>query len=79
MNRRVEFRLNKVSPTPHSLRANPQLDTPAKQIEVNLGQLFLHYYFDSYLPVLIPVASNTWNWLVLQLISDSTPMSPTLA
>jgi hypothetical protein len=48
MNRSVEFRLNKVSPTPHSLRENPQLDTPGNNVEVNLGQLFLHYYFDSY-------------------------------
>jgi hypothetical protein len=48
MNRSVEFRLSNVSPTPRSLRVNPQSDQPAEAVDVNLGQLFLHYYFDSY-------------------------------
>jgi hypothetical protein len=48
MNRTVEFRLNNVTPTPPTLRTNPQIDTPAREVNVDLGQLFLHYYFDSY-------------------------------
>jgi len=48
MNRTVEFRLNNVSPTPPTLRANPQIDTPVQEVDLDLGQLFLHYYFDSY-------------------------------
>jgi len=48
MNRSVGFRLKNVSPTPQTLRAASQLDVPDHEIDVNLGQLFLHYYFDSY-------------------------------
>jgi len=48
MNRTVEIRLRNVSPTPESLREQLDLDRPAETIDVNLGQLFLHYYFDSY-------------------------------
>jgi hypothetical protein len=48
MNRSVEFRLKNVSPTPRTLRTTPQFDMPDHEIDVNLGQLFLHYYFDSY-------------------------------
>ena len=48
MNRSVEFRLSNVSPTPQSLRANPQSDAPATSVEIDLGRLFLQYYFDSY-------------------------------
>jgi hypothetical protein len=48
MNRSIQFHLNKVNPTPASLRANAATDTPASELDVNLGQLFLHYYFDSY-------------------------------
>ncbi|MGC2162268.1 MAG: hypothetical protein WA634_10190 [Silvibacterium sp.] len=47
MNRSIQFRLNKVNPTPASLRVVPALDTPATEVDVNLGQLFLQYYFDS--------------------------------
>jgi hypothetical protein len=48
MNRRIQFHLNKVTPTPATLRANPAADIPASELGVNLGQLFLQYYFDSY-------------------------------
>lgn len=48
MNRRIQFHLNKVAPTPATLRANPTADLPASELDVNLGQLFLQYYFDSY-------------------------------
>jgi len=48
MERSVEFRLNNVSPTPASLRLRPHVDAPASETTVNLGNLFLQYYFDSY-------------------------------
>jgi hypothetical protein len=48
MNRTIDVHLNKVSPTPPSLRAHPHLDAPAPAIEINLGQLFLHKYFDGF-------------------------------
>jgi hypothetical protein len=48
MNRRIQFHLNTVTPTPATLRANPGADFPATELDVNLGQLFLQYYFDSY-------------------------------
>lgn len=48
MNRRIQVRLNKVNPTPVSLRAHPTSGTPTNEIDVNLGQLFLQYYFDCY-------------------------------
>lgn len=50
MNRTVRTRLNKVQPIPASLRAIGGIDFPAERVEVNLGQLFQHYYFDSYGP-----------------------------
>jgi len=48
MNRTVRFQLNRVRPTPTGLRADPTIDAPALETSVNLGQLFLQYYFDSY-------------------------------
>lgn len=48
MNRNIDFHLNKVSPTPPTLRFNPAIDAPAKTTEINLGQLFLHKYFDEF-------------------------------
>jgi hypothetical protein len=48
MNRRIQFHLNKVTPTPATLRVNPAADIPGSELDVNLGQLFLQYYFDSY-------------------------------
>jgi hypothetical protein len=48
MNRSIQFRLNKVSPIPAGLRVAPSLDAPASEVDINLGQLFLQYYFDSY-------------------------------
>ena len=48
MNRTVDFHLNKVCPIPTSLRADPQINIPAPATEINLGQLFLHKYFDSF-------------------------------
>lgn len=48
MNRRIQFRLNNVTPTPATLRLEPAVDVPASELDVNLGQLFLQYYFDSY-------------------------------
>lgn len=48
MDRTVEFRLSNVSPTPVSLRLHPHMDAPANETAVNLGRLFLQYYFDSY-------------------------------
>jgi hypothetical protein len=70
MNRSVEFRLNNVSPTPQSLRANPQLDTPGHQVEVNLGQLFLHYYFDNYPSG--PPSPDPSRFEYLELVSSAT-------
>lgn len=46
MNRTIDFHLNNVNPVPTSLRANPQTNIPAPSTEINLGQLFLHKYFD---------------------------------
>jgi len=46
--RSVEFRLNNVSPTPARLRLDSQVDAPANETTVNLGNLFFQYYFDSY-------------------------------
>ena len=64
MNRNIQFRLNKVVPTPATLRSDPAVDIPANELDLNLGQLFLQYYFDSY-PAGPPnpdrVASNTYN------------------
>jgi hypothetical protein len=48
MNRNIDFHLNKISPTPRSLRFNPSIDAPAPTTEINLGQLFLHKYFDEF-------------------------------
>ncbi len=48
MNRNIDFHLNKVNPIPHTLRFNPAIDAPAMTTEINLGQLFLHKYFDSF-------------------------------
>jgi len=48
MNRTIQLALNKVSPTPHSLRLTPSIDKPTSEAFVNLGQLFQHYYFDSF-------------------------------
>jgi len=48
MNRTIDFQLKDVSPTPQSLRINPALDAPAPSTEINLGQLFLHKYFDEF-------------------------------
>ena len=48
MNRTIDFHLNKVNPVPMSLRADPQFDVPAPATEINLGQLFLHKYFDGF-------------------------------
>jgi hypothetical protein len=48
MIRTIQFRLNKVSPTPVGLRADAAIDAPSSETYVNLSQLFLHYYFDSY-------------------------------
>jgi hypothetical protein len=48
MNRRIQFYLNKITLTPATLRANPAEDMPASELDVNLDQLFLQYYFDSY-------------------------------
>jgi hypothetical protein len=48
MNRTIKIRLNKVCPTPTGLRADPNVDSPGEETEVNLAQLFLQHYFDSY-------------------------------
>lgn len=48
MYRRIAFQLNRVSPTPSSLRRLPSIDAPASEVAVDLARLFLHYYFDSY-------------------------------
>lgn len=48
MNRNIDFHLNNVSPTPDSLRFNPAIDAPDTTTEINLGQLFLHKYFDEF-------------------------------
>ena len=44
MKRSVEFRLSYVSPILCARIYN--LTAPDHEIEVNLGELFLHYYFD---------------------------------
>jgi hypothetical protein len=69
MNRSVEFRLRDVSPIPQTLRADSQLDAPGHEIEVNLGQLFLHYYFDSYPSG--PPNPDPSQFEYLQLVSSS--------
>ena len=48
MDRTVQFFLNKVSPVPPSLRVHRRVDAAATHTTVNLGSLFMHYYFDSY-------------------------------
>jgi len=48
MNRNIEFHLNKINPTPYSLRLDAAIDYPAQTTEINLGQLFLHKYFDEF-------------------------------
>jgi len=48
MTRTIRFRLNNVSPVPNLLRAEPTMDVPRDEIDINLGQLFLQYYFDSF-------------------------------
>jgi hypothetical protein len=48
MQRTVRFHLKDVIPTPNGLRVLPQIDAPSSFAEINLGQLFLQYYFDSY-------------------------------
>jgi hypothetical protein len=48
MNRTIEIGLNKVSPVPATLRPDPTQDIAANETIINLGQLFLQYYFDSF-------------------------------
>jgi hypothetical protein len=70
MKRTVEFRLSNVNPTPLTLRANRQIDIPTREVDVDLGQLFLHYYFDSY--PLGPPNPDPSQFEYLQLISSAT-------
>lgn len=69
MKRTVEFRLNNVSPIPLTLRANPHMDTPAREVDIDLAQLFLHYYFDSY--PLGPPKPDPSQFEYLQLVSSA--------
>jgi hypothetical protein len=39
MNRRIQFRLNNVTPTPATLRLEPAVDLRPSELDVNLGQL----------------------------------------
>lgn len=48
MRRTVKIKLNKFSPIPSSIRANPQIDQAANEISIDLGRLYHHYYMDSY-------------------------------
>lgn len=48
MNRDLGLFLNWVSPTPASLRDVPAVDRPCSTVTVNLGQLYQHYYYDSF-------------------------------
>ena len=48
MIRTVQTQFKDVSPTPSSLRSDPRIDQPVTETSINLGQLFQHYYFDSY-------------------------------
>ncbi len=48
MHRTVRFELNNVSPIPHTLREVSHIDLPGAETTVNLGQLFLQQYFDSF-------------------------------
>lgn len=69
MRRSLQIKLNHVAPTPHSLRANAATDAPAQQTEVNLGQLFQHYYFDSFPTA--PPKPDPSNFEYLELVSGS--------
>jgi hypothetical protein len=70
MQRTVCFHLKDVTPTPNGLRFLPQIDAPNTVMEINLGQLFLQYYFDSY-PAAPPNPDPT-QFEYLQLISSSS-------
>jgi hypothetical protein len=48
MNRTIKIELNKIKPIPIGLRTHSRLAVSADEIEINLGQLFLQYYFDSF-------------------------------
>lgn len=48
MNKTLKLGLNKYSRVPHSLRANPSVNSAAPSIEVDLANLYHHYYLDSF-------------------------------
>ena len=48
MNRTICFKLNHVPQIPARLRKDREINQPADEVEINLGQLFLQYYFDSF-------------------------------
>src|SRR5689334_580522 len=70
MERSVSFLLNRVELVPSSLRSIPRLNSAATTTTVNLGALFLHYYFDSY-PAAPPKLDPS-RFEYLDLVSSST-------
>lgn len=69
MQRTVQISLKDVAPVPASLRLLPSVDAPACEIPVDLGKLFLQYYFDSF-PAAPPKPDPT-RFEYLELISAS--------
>lgn len=68
MNKLIDIALNSICPTPSTLRVDKSVDMPARNTSVNLGQLFLHYYFDSYPAA--PPSPDPSRFEYLQLISS---------
>jgi hypothetical protein len=44
----IDLALNSFPTTPHSLRAEPSIDAPKPDIQINLASLYHHYYFDKH-------------------------------
>lgn len=69
MQRTVRISLKDVAPIPASLRLLPSVDAPVSEIPIDLGKLFLQYYFDSF-PAAPPKPDPT-RFEYLELISSS--------
>lgn len=48
MNRKLHLYLNEFSTTPHSLRSNPEMNSPIGICNCDLAKLYHHYYLDNY-------------------------------
>jgi hypothetical protein len=68
MDRDVRIWLNDVAPIPTSLRSDPQIDSAADRVAINLTSLFQHYYFDSYPAA--PPHPDPSRFEYLDLVSD---------